>query len=289
MRKMSLLLILLAICSMANAQDQMVLKSGSTVKVKILSSDARTVNYQIPAVYGDSVLTKDKKEIVALVFESGYTELTGQDGARKNSSIEHETNKISFDAFGFLGKEVYLQYERLLSNGAIAIRVPLGINYHFSPEVFNYFIFRNRYFTDYSYSEGSGNSYVYLQEKKGMAVHSGASIVVFFNGQKKVRGYLAPGIVTGLVHRKYESFRTVYNDYGYSSTYSLGDASRTSLLLGTDVKLGFSVMTASKVSIALETGGGYGTLINKGVENSRMGMWRLSVLVGYSFRDRKRG
>lgn len=289
MKKLSFLLALFIVCGIVNAQDQMVLKSGSTIRVKILNSDARTVNYQIPALYGDSVLTKDKKEIVALIFENGYTELTGHDGARKNSSMEHETNKISFDAFGFLGKEVYLQYERMLFNGAIAIRVPLGINYRFSPDVFNYFFFRNRYSSDYSYPEGSGRDYLYLQEKKGMAVHSGASVVVFFNGQKKVRGYLAPGIVTGLVHRKYESFRTVYNAYGYSSTYSLGDESKTSVLLGTDIKLGFSVMTASKVSVALETGGGYGALLNKGIENDRMGMWRLSVLVGYSFKGRKKG
>jgi|GEM_PF-3676706 len=278
-------LLLLLACfgtTAAMAQDLIVLRSGTTLKVNILRSSPQTVEYKQPEIYGDSVLSKEKKEILALVFESGYTEVvsSGFESAGKNKDIEHPVNKFSFDAFGFLGKEFYLQYERLLANGAIAVRVPLGINYNFNPDVFNYFIFRNRYTLEYDYPNGS--PYTYYSEKSGIGIHSGASVVVFFNGSKKVRGYLAPGVMVGLVNRKYDIIRSGSNEH-----YIIGEKSNTSMLLATDVKLGFSVMTASKVSVALETGGGYGALIQKDTESQRMGIWRLSVLVGYSWNKKK--
>ena len=112
MKKWSFLIAILAYISVLSAQDQMILKSGTTLKVKIIKSNSFSVDYNQPEVYGDSILTKEKSEILALVFENGYTEVIDGVTRKRNEIVNYPTHRIAFDVFGFLGKEVHFHYEK---------------------------------------------------------------------------------------------------------------------------------------------------------------------------------
>ncbi len=290
MKKWALLTMMMFLLTGAFAQDLIVQKNGTTLKVKILKSDPEKVEYKIPEIYGDSILQKNKSEILTLVFENGYTEIidTPESKSRKNQTIEHPANKLSFDAFGFLGREVYFQYERLIPNKAIAIRVPFGFNYNLLDGGPSFFINSRSYMYDLGIPEGGSYTSISHYDEKGFGIHSGASVVVFFNGPKKVRGYIAPGLVMGVFNKK-NSGRILYHDDSWNVISEKEfKQNKSSFIIGTDVKLGFSIMTNSKVSVGIETGGGYGAIIqDDGYGNKRLGMWRFSVLLGYSWGKKK--
>lgn len=290
MKKWTLLTIMLLLLTGTFAQDLIVLKNGTTLKVKILKSDPEKVEYRVPEIYGDSILQKSKSEILSLVFENGYTEIidASETKKRKNMTMEHPANKLSFDAFGFLGREVYFQYERLIPNKAIAIRIPLGFNYNLLDGEPSFFINSSSYLYDLDLPDRGSYTSISHYEEKGFGIHSGASVVVFFNGPKKIRGYIAPGLVMGVFNQK-NTGKITYHDSSWNVTSEKDfKQNKASFVIGTDVKLGFSIMTNSKVSVGLETGGGYGAIIqNDGYGNTRMGMWRFSVLLGYSWGKKK--
>jgi hypothetical protein len=59
------------------------------------------------------------------------------------------------------------------------------------------------------------------------------------------------------------------------------------MIIGTDFKLGLSVLPASKISLGLEVGGGYGKLIQKDMDNERIVIWRMSLLLGFNWDKKK--
>ena len=59
------------------------------------------------------------------------------------------------------------------------------------------------------------------------------------------------------------------------------------MIIGTDFKVGFSVLASPKISLGLEVGGGYGALIQKDMENDRVVIWRMSLLFGLNWDKKK--
>lgn len=287
MKNWIVLITLLTSFSLLSAQDQMVLKSGTTLKVKILKSNSFSVDYRQPEIYGDSTLIKDKSEILALVFENGYTEVMNGETKKNKQIINYPTNKIAFDIFGFLGREVHFHYERLFAHGALALRIPLGIIYDYDAGSLTYFPLRDRYsyFEDFAY--GTTGSYFSYEQKSAKGFHTGAGVVVYFNPPSKVRGYIVPEIVLGALSRKYDVYETVYSNYGNSESFFRGSKRYNGMIIGTDFKLGLSVLPAPKISLGLEVGGGYGTLIQKDLENNRVVIWRMSLLLGFNWDKKK--
>lgn len=285
MKKWSVLIAILACISVLSAQDQMILKSGTTLKVKIIKSNSFSVDYNQPEVYGDSILTKEKSEILALVFENGYTEVIDGVTRKRNEIVNYPTHRIAFDVFGFLGKEVHFHYEKLMKNEAIAIRVPFGLIYNYDDNsTLTYFPLRERYsyYEDFGY--GTSTSY---QPKSAFGFHTGVGAVVYFNQAKKFRGYIVPEIVLGTLSRKYDLYKSTYSDYGNYQSYFAGTKTYTGMIIGTDFKVGFSVLASPKISLGLEVGGGYGALIQKDMENDRVVIWRMSLLFGLNWDKKK--
>lgn len=281
MKKWIVLIAILACFSVLSAQDQMILKSGTTLKVKILKSNSVSVDYNQPEIHGDSILTKDKSEILALIFENGYTEVIDGTTKKNKEIINYPTNKIAFDVFGFLGREVHFHYEKLIAKGAVAIRLPLGIIYNYDDgNSITFFPLRNRFSLYEDISYGSSTS---LEEKSAFGFHSGIGAVVYFNQPKKVRGYIVPEIVLGVLSRKYDLYKTSYNDYGEYESFFESSKTYTGMIIGTDFNVGLSVLAAPKFSVGLEAGGGYGTFIQKNKANDRVAIWRMSLLMGFNW------
>lgn len=287
MKKSIVLIVILACISIVSAQDQMILKSGTTLKVKIIKSNPVSVDYNQPEIFGDSILTKDKSEILALVFENGYTEVINGETKKRREVVSYPTNKIAFDVFGFLGREVHFHYEKLMAKGVVSIRVPLGIIYNYEQGLLTYFPLRDRYSYSEDYVYGPSGSYLSYTQKSAFGFHTGIGAVVYFNPPQKVRGYIVPEIVLGALSRKYDVYNTTYTDYGNSQSNFTGTKTYTGMIIGTDFKLGLSVLPASKISLGLEVGGGYGKLIQKDMDNERIVIWRMSLLLGFNWDKKK--
>lgn len=287
MKKSIVLIAILACISIVSAQDQMILKSGTTLKVKIIKSNPVSVDYNQPEIFGDSILTKDKSEILALVFENGYTEVINGETKKRREVVSYPTNKIAFDVFGFLGREVHFHYEKLMAKGAVSIRVPLGIIYNYEQGLLTYFPLRDRYSYSEDYAYETSGTYLSYSPRSAFGFHTGIGAVVYFNPPQKVRGYIVPELVVGTLVRKYDVFKTTYSDFGNSQSNFTGTKTYTGMIIGTDFKIGLSVLPASKISLGLEVGGGYGKLIQKDMDNDRIVIWRMSLLLGFNWDKKK--
>lgn len=287
MKNWIVLITLLTSFSMLSAQDQMILKSGTTLKVKILKSNSLSVDYNQAEIYGDSILTMDKSEILALVFENGYTEIIDGDNRKKREVINYPTNKIAFDVFGFLGREVHFHYEKSMGKGAISLRIPFGIIYNYEDYRLTYFPLRDRnvIYEDYSYAE-SGTFYSY-DPKSAYGFHTGVGAVVFFSPPKKVRGYIVPELVVGTLSRKYDVYKTIYSNSSGNQSFFTESKTYTGMIIGTDFKVGLSVLPSPKISVGIEAGGGYGAFIQKDMERDRVIIWRMSLLLGFNWDKKK--
>lgn len=287
----SFAILLISGMTLLKAQDLMVLKSGVTLKVKIVSSQPQEVSYKQTEVYGDSVLTKEKKEILVLIFENGYTELVnGTSSSRRAIIPDYPANRIAFDAFGFAGRELSFHYERILTKSGLALRVPVGYIYRQRNQYedgFNYILnLRNRFIV---YEEDDYNPYssYEVDYTSNMGVRTGLSLLVYFGEARKVRGYIAPGLVLGYFSGKYDVTRVKYDPISGMETDRTTYSDRMSEgFIGTDFMIGMSVLTSSNISIGLETGGGYGTFINSKDYDKNSGIWRFSVLVGYNWKKK---
>lgn len=273
------------------AQDQMVLKSGVTLKVKIISSQPQEVRYKQPEVYGDSILTKEKKEILALIFENGYTEIVnGSSGSRRAIIPDYPANRIAFDAFGFAGRELAFNYERIINKSGLALRVPVGFVYRQTgnyTDGFSYILnFRDAFVIDDFYEYEPYTSYQ-VESDRNMGLRTGLSLLVYFNEPRKVRGYIAPGLVLGYFGGNYEFTKVNYDpNTGSETSRETRNYKNREGFIGTDFMVGMNVLTASNISIGIETGGGYGTFINSNKYNKNSGIWRFSVLVGYNWKKK---
>lgn len=287
----TLVVLLISGFTLLIAQDQMVLKSGVTLKVKIISSQPQEVRYKQPEVYGDSLLNKDKDEILALIFENGFTEIVNDAPDNRRAIIsDYPDNRLAFDAFGFAGRELSFHYERILSKSGLALRVPFGFIYRQNNSYtggFNYILnVRNRYVFDETWDFNPYSS-SYVDFSRNMGVRSGLSLLVYFGEARKVRGYIAPGLVMAYFSGKYDLTRVKYDPItGVETSRNTTSEKLKEGFIGTDFMVGMNVMTTSNISIGLETGGGYGTFINNTDYKKGSGIWRFSVLLGYNWKKK---
>lgn len=287
MKKWSVLIAMLTFVSLVSAQDQMILKSGTTLKVKILKSNPVSVDYTQSELFGDSILIKEKSEILALVFENGYTEVIDGMTKKNKSIINYPTNKIAFDVFGFLGREVHFHYEKLMAKGAVGIRVPFGVIYDYNENNLTYFPLKERFSIMEDYNYGIPGTYTSYNSRSSFGFHTGIGAVVYFNPPQKVRGYIVPELVLGTLSRKFDVYKTTYNDFGVNQTDFIGTKTFTGMIIGTDFKIGLSVLPAPKISLGVEAGAGYGTFIQKEMDNERVVIWRISLLLGFNWDKKK--
>lgn len=292
MKNLSLLFILLAAFISAKAQDKLVLKSGTTVEAKIIKSNPTTVEYQQPSVYGDSILVVEKSEVMVLIFENGYTEIVSTSklkGQKARAPLStYPIHKVAFDAFGFIGKEIHFQYEYLTKNGMISIRVPLGFIYNYDSESgFNYFLNKNSFFWGIEEIYDPYNSY-YATNKNGIGFHTGVSPVFHMIAPAKFRGYIAPGMTFGYFSNKYDIFKSNYDPITQMYTTSYVNSERkNAVFIGSTVMMGMNLLTTDKISLGIETGGGYGSFFGKNKNDNNTGIWRMSVLLGYNWGKKK--
>lgn len=287
----SFAILLISGITLLTAQDLMVLKSGVTMKVKIVSSQPQEVSYKQPEVYGDSVLTKEKKEILVLIFENGYTELVnGTSSSRRAIIPDYPANRIAFDAFGFAGRELAFHYERILPTSGLALRVPVGFIYKQNNNynnTFNYILnLRYKFIEDESWDYDPYSS-SFVDFNRSMGIRTGLSLLVYFGEPRKVRGYIAPGLVLGYFAGQYDVTRVNYDPIsGMETDRKTNSYKNSEGFIGTDFMIGMSVLTSSNISIGLETGGGYGTFIKDDNYDKASGIWRFSVLVGYNWKKK---
>lgn len=125
---------------------------------------------------------------------------------------------------------------------------------------------------------------VIVNEEKGWGFRTGVSLVAYLNDARKVRVYLAPGIVTGFfsTSKEYEIV-TLNSETGNEIGREKKTSSYNAGFLGTDVMLGFNYLATPNLSIAFETGGGYGTYLPDLDSRSSSGIWRMSLLIGYNW------
>jgi hypothetical protein len=292
MKNLSLLLILIFGSIIVKAQDKVVLKSGTTIDAKIVKSTPTSVEYQQASIYGDSILTVQKTEVLVLIFENGYTELVSASkmkGQKARAPLStYPVHKIAFDAFGFIGKEIHFQYEYLTKNGMISLRVPLGFIYNYDDETgFNYFLNKNSYF--WGIEEAIYDPYhsYYRTNLNGFALHTGISPVFHVIAPARFRGYIAPGMTLGFFSNKYDIYENIYDPISqlYSNKY-ISSERYSSVFIGSTVMMGMNLLTTDKISLGIETGGGYGSFFGKNKNDNNTGIWRLSVLLGFNWGKR---
>jgi hypothetical protein len=278
---LAFILLLLSMQSKAFSQDQLILQNGQVIKAKVLSSQPGLITYQ--AEGSDSVVVLNKNLITAILYENGFSEIMAKSkGKGKNAVIgEYPGNRFSMDWLSFAGREVSFQYERVVGNGNLALRIPVGFIYN--TREFNYIIGGSRRYweIDYAYSP---NQFLVIQDEGGRGFRTGVSLVAYLNDAKKVRAYLAPGIVTGFFSSSIKFDIVKYNPItGEETSRERRDETNRAAFLGTDVMLGFNYLATPNLSMAFETGGGYGTFLPDLSNASSSGIWRMSLLIGYNW------
>jgi hypothetical protein len=263
------------------AQDQIILENGRVIKGKVLSSQPGLITYQPEG--SDSVVVLNKSLIAVILYENGPSEIMSKNKSKgKNTSIgAYPENRISMDWLSFAGREVSFQYERSVGNGNLALRIPVGFVYN--TKEFNYILGGGRRYweIDYAYSP---NQFLVIQDENGRGFRTGVSLVAYLNDAKKLRAYLAPGIVTGVFSTSIKYDIVKFNPItGEETSRERREESNRAAFLGTDVMLGFNYLATPHLSMAFETGGGYGTFFPDLGNRSASGIWRMSLLIGYNW------
>lgn len=275
------LAILFSVSIAGYSQDQIILQNGQVIKAKVLSSQPSLITYQQAG--SDSVVVLNKSAITVILYENGFSDVISKGrGKGKNAVMErYPENRISMDWLSFAGREVSFQFERVIGNGNIAIRVPVGLVYNTGE--FNYIIDAGRRYWDFA-TPLLPNQYLVVEEGRGRGFRSGVSLVAYLNDAKKVRAYLAPGIVAGYFSSSTDYEVVTYNQITGQEISRVRNTSKDgAVFLGTDVMLGFTYLPTRNLSMAFETGGGFGTFIPELGSRTSSGIWRASLLIGYNW------
>lgn len=94
---LALLLIALFVVFNTNAQDKIILKTGTTIEAKVLEINANTVKYKKFNNLEGPIFVEDKTGIQIIVYENGENEIFEESSVQKEDNLDSvEKNKIDF-------------------------------------------------------------------------------------------------------------------------------------------------------------------------------------------------
>lgn len=128
MKKVTLLLTLLVFAFIAKAQDQMLMRDGKTLEVKIIELGVDDIKYKIwPATLDKPVLAVDKVKVAKVILETGEVyEFSADNFTDADMYIGQKKNAAKINFLSPLNGSLWLGYERSLKPGQ-SFEIELGI------------------------------------------------------------------------------------------------------------------------------------------------------------------